>query len=559
MSQSLQPRELLILKTIAETLNRGTELEPMLEEALARLLELTGLQAGWIFLVGPEPEYACVADRNLPPALCRDGKRPMREGVCWCLASYWEGRLQHATNIIECKRLEDAVAQGWGDTRGLTHHATVPLTAGGTRFGLLNVGAPGKVRFGERELALLQAVALQMGTAIERVRLYQAQRRRAEAFVRAGEVQRRLAAVLDPEELAREAVRQVAAAFGWPVVALFLREGGDLSLRALWDGDRVRTAWRRVPAARAGLAGRALGAGGAVRVDDVEREPALRAPRGCPAYRAALAAPLCLPGRVAGVLLAGSPQPRAFDGVDAEVLEAVAAHVALALENARLDRRRQELARLEERQRLARELHDAASQQLFALTLAARAARDLLPPAARDAAAALDRVLELAQAAQREMRALIWQLRPADLEGGLLAALARHAGTLGLAVEACAEGVAELPPQVEAALWRIGQEALQNVRKHAGVEQARVLLRVRAGEAVLEVADAGRGFTPGRVAGSLGLVSMRERAEALGGTLEVESRPGRGTRVRARIPLRPPGPPASGGGRRGRDGEGEGA
>lgn len=536
MGEGLRACELLILKTIAETLNRSHELEPMLGEALEQLLRLTGLTTGWIFLVGDEPDYRCVADCNLPPALRRDGKAPMRRGICWCLGSYWEGRLEAATNIIECKRLEDAVRRRWGDTWGITHHATVPLSAGGRRFGLLNVAAPGKERFGEEELALLQAVALQLGTAIARVQLYRAQRRRAELLAQVQAASRRLMAVADADRLPEEAVRQ-AAAFGWPGAVLLLREGGELWLRAVSTGRRVRAARVRYPLHEAGPAGRALAEGCAVAVRDAAREPGMGPPPGWPAYRSALAVPWYRQGEPAGVLAALSPGRASFDEVDREALEALAAHVALALENAHLHRRGQELARAEERQRLARDLHDAVSQRLFAIALTARAAREVLPERPEEAALAVERVLELAQGAQREMRALIWQLRPAGLDGGLLDALRRYGEALGLRVKVSGDAAGGLPPHVEEALWRVGQEALSNVRKHAGTGRAEVRLRREGAGIALEVRDRGCGFDAAAVpAGALGLRGMRERAQALGGRLLVTSRPGRGTAVRVWLP-----------------------
>lgn len=115
-------RELMALKAIAETLNEGTEIEPMLQGVLPELLDALGFTTGWIFLAGPgRRSYRLVADHGLPPALSKDHKRPMCQGVCWCLDSYWSGKLEQAANIIECKRLEDARRRQWGR---LTRSAT---------------------------------------------------------------------------------------------------------------------------------------------------------------------------------------------------------------------------------------------------------------------------------------------------------------------------------------------------------------------------------------------------------------------------------------------------
>lgn len=171
MAKTFENSDLLTLKVIAETLNRSNDLHDMLQSVLEKLLDVTGLTTGWIFLVDQKPEYTFVASHNLPPALSRKNKKPMCHGVCFCLSDYWRGRLNEPVNVIECKRLEDAKKYHWGDRCGLTHHATVPLAAGGERFGILNVAAPNKEHFNEQELTLLQSVAYQIGTAVKRIRL----------------------------------------------------------------------------------------------------------------------------------------------------------------------------------------------------------------------------------------------------------------------------------------------------------------------------------------------------------------------------------------------------
>lgn len=134
MSSELRENELTTLKVIAETLNQSNDLHAMLSVVLDRLLEITGLSAGWIFLSESKGEYVCSADSGLPPALAIEEKKPMREGVCWCIEKFWSGRLTSAVNIMECKRLEDSITLKRGDTKGITHHATVPLKAGEETF-----------------------------------------------------------------------------------------------------------------------------------------------------------------------------------------------------------------------------------------------------------------------------------------------------------------------------------------------------------------------------------------------------------------------------------------
>ena len=122
--------ELEILKSIAETLNESTELKSMLEDCLRKLLQLTSLEAGWIFLINGEGEYELAAAESLPPALSNPKHQALTQGDCWCVSRFRNGTLTKASNIMECKRLENARLGNWGDTYGLVYHATVPLKAG---------------------------------------------------------------------------------------------------------------------------------------------------------------------------------------------------------------------------------------------------------------------------------------------------------------------------------------------------------------------------------------------------------------------------------------------
>jgi signal transduction histidine kinase len=213
-----------------------------------------------------------------------------------------------------------------------------------------------------------------------------------------------------------------------------------------------------------------------------------------------------------------------------------------------VESRRRELERAsEERQRIARDLHDSVSQSLFSMTLHARTAERALKQSGQRAYEAIARELaqvgELSRTALAEMRALIFELRPRGLaDEGLVAALTKHAAAVsareGLPIEV--SGPAERLPisaEREEHLYRLGQEALANVSKHAAATAATVAV-TNDGESVgLEVRDDGRGFDPDATyAGHLGLTTMRSRAGEMGAEMTIDSAPGRGTLVRVRMP-----------------------
>ncbi|GLB58725.1 GAF domain-containing sensor histidine kinase [Cytobacillus sp. NCCP-133] len=373
MSGEKKRSEISILKEIAEILNEGTEIESLLKEVLQKLLHITDLETGWIFLIDHQGEFHLAAEEKLPPALSRENFKPMCKGDCWCIDRYNDGRLTNASNIIECKRIEDAIAEQRKDTNGLTHHASVPLRAGTEKFGILNIGSPDKTHFTPEELALLESVAFQIGTALKRIKLTQ-----------------------------------------------------------------------------------------------LEQESALAA----------------------------------------------------------------------ERNRLARDLHDSVNQLLFSLSLTARGGAEMTDePEIKETFSYMQ---DLAQEALSEMRALIWQLKPRGLENGIISAMHSYSQMLGLKLESKVIGVISLPGKVEETLWRIGQEALANCKKHSGQSTAELTLTVEDERVIMVISDYGRGFhfCENTDIPSLGLKSMRNRTEALNGIFKLTTEPNKGTNIELIIPIK---------------------
>lgn len=298
-----------------------------------------------------------------------------------------------------------------------------------------------------------------------------------------------------------------------------------------------------------GLLGSMLVDPGPYRTADVRADPRFTWwPAAHPRMRSFLGVPIVFKGDVVGAFyLADKESGPGFTDADESLIGLLAAHAAVAIENARLYEQSRELSMVEERNRIARELHDATAQTLFSIRLAADAALGSLPADPDRARHELATVRELAGAAAAELRSLIFALQPPSLAAdGLVAALGKHLDLLGRAhrldVALVADGVGPLPAGLEADLYRLAQEALTNVVRHAAATSVTVTLSVSRdpGSITLTVADDGAGFDPatrGIRAHRLGLTSMAARAARHGGSTRVESSPGAGTTVTAEVPL----------------------
>ena len=261
-------------------------------------------------------------------------------------------------------------------------------------------------------------------------------------------------------------------------------------------------------------------------------------------WRCVLEAPLRSKDRVLGVLVAATSKSEGFDEQHSRMLSLFGNQAGLFLENSRLHENERDVAVLEERNRLARELHDSVTQVLFSLTLNLEAAGGLLEKKPEKAATLITRSGEMAAEALAEMRSLIFELRPSALqEKGLAMALTNHVNLFrrrsGIEVSLTLEGEERLLPDQEFCLYRVAQEALTNASKHARARQVNVCYSVEPGLATLVVEDDGIGFDPdaSRRSNSFGMIGMKERLVAAGGTLRIASAPGHGTRIEAEIPL----------------------
>jgi PAS domain S-box-containing protein len=254
-------------------------------------------------------------------------------------------------------------------------------------------------------------------------------------------------------------------------------------------------------------------------------------------YRALLVVPLMVKDDIYGAIALYYHDPREFTREETELAVAFGDQAALAIENARLRTQAEQMAVAAERSRLARDLHDAVTQTLFSTSLIADVLPRLWERDRNEARRRLDELRQLTHSALAEMRALLLELRPATLAEVGLGELLRQlteaiSGRARVPITLTIEGQCRLPPEVQIALYRIAQEALNNVARHANATQAAVSLHSRAGEIELRISDDGQGFDPSCVAlEHLGLGIMRERAETIGAALRIETHPGFGTQV----------------------------
>lgn len=341
----------------------------------------------------------------------------------------------------------------------------------------------------------------------------------------------------------------VGARYG--ALSLVREEGGIEAFLTAGITDEERAILGKPPEGH-GILGVVLQEGATLRLDDLTRDPrSVGFPLHHPPMRSLLAVPVISQGNVLGNLyLTEKLGAQSFDEHDEESLKRFATLAALAIENARLHRQVQAMAVTEERERIAREMHDSLAQVLGYVNTKAQATEVLIASGQNDRAMTqLTQMADAARSAYADVREGILGLRVSP-EGQrsfietLTGYLEQWQGQSGVTVRLTttpANATIRLTPNAEVQLLRIIQEALTNVRKHAGATTAEVKLHVNEGWLEARILDDGVGFAPGshapRAAPRFGLSTMHERAESIGGSLEIISTPGDGAQVIARVPL----------------------
>jgi two-component system NarL family sensor kinase len=383
-------RELAVLYAIAGHLNRKIEVNEALQEVLAQVTKLLGLQTGWVWLLNEQGSPYLAASQELPPYLADHPER--MTGFCLCLDTFVKGDLEGAANInvLRCSRLKNAERDSDPSSLGLRFHASIPIYAGETPIGVLNVASEDWRELQAEELQLLHIIGDQIGLAVQRARLSQ---------------------------------------------------------------EHTQAATR--------------------------------------------------------------------------------------------------LATIEERNRLAREIHDTLAQGLSAITLQLETADAVVTSRPQRAQEAIRRALSLARSNLEEARRSVVDLRAAPLQDKTLpealAVLIQHVcDDPSVEVQFSYSPAEDFPPlatRLEMGLYRIAQEALANACKHANAQHIQLSLTADDESLCLVVQDDGRGFDPDHVASSVheghfGLASMNERVKLLGGNICIESEPGAGTYITVRVPYK---------------------
>jgi serine phosphatase RsbU (regulator of sigma subunit) len=357
--------DLTTLNQIVEALNRAIDVRGALDSALPRLIELMGLETGWIFVKDPTAGdrgegggYVLAAHHNLPPALALDNADAWAGG-CKCQRLYDQGRLTAAYNEVRCSRLASAS----GDRRGLAVHASVPLCSGDRVLGILNVVGPDWESFSPRALALLTNVGNQMGIALERARLFdllKEQRLDEQALLL--ELSNQLLSRLDLDEVMDYLVEEARRLLQADACALLLpgEEPGYLVFRAAsgWHSDPVASQ-RQMPVDEPSGPGLVIRTQRPLLVEDIE----VGHPDGCGAdwlraegFRGHAVVPLVVDGRSIGALMIDTRQPRLLDEDEVRFLRLMANQAAIAIEKARLHREEIERQRLEQELAIGRQI-----------------------------------------------------------------------------------------------------------------------------------------------------------------------------------------------------------
>ncbi len=437
---------------------------------------------------------------------------------------------------------------------------TVPVKLGKKVVGVLDIESDSLAGFDDGDLQSAKALADQIAVALRNAELYEAEIRRREETALILEITRAVGSTLLLDEVIRLAASSIAKAVGLPDCGMYLVD--DTGTRLIpQDADsplirELRGAYASTPLE--------IGESGYLHEIMETKKPVISSradsdPRtnkkiiNAFGIKSLLGVPFVSRGRVLGVAMVSAYKDYYdFQPEQVELAEGVANSVALAIENARLYERTRELAMTEERNRLAREIHDTIAQGLTGIILQLEAADGLMESNLERAKMRVQKATVLARSSLQEARRSVWNLRPTPLEDKKLAdaireELGRRGEESGWETSYEVQGdPAGLSGETENGLYRIAQEVLNNVSKHARATKVDVYLGFAEGQAMLRIRDNGIGFDPATAKtasssegteGGFGLLGLRERARLLGGALRIESAPGHGALMEVEVPF----------------------
>lgn len=543
-------REMEGLAGVASALTFDTPAQQTLDALAARVVQASSAIACSVTLFDERGSYVMAGEHGLPEGFPGRMVEAINEGAPSVTSTAFRSGQRQVLRGSRTRTLADPRYALVHDMLATATWETVvitPMVSRGRPQGTLDAYYHGDHEPDAEELELLTAMANQVAIAVENARLFADSQRRIremDALYRVDEqlhhslvVDDVLRALTDAAVDVLEADRSAALMFDETTRELRVRATSGLShgevqaLAASLNGlDTSVIEKLDVPRV----------------VPDTSRDARLvRDVVQAVGVSSVIDVPITIAGKRFGLFSMGWVQHHDITADEVRMAAAIGQRAAVAIENARLYERAQHAASLEERQRLARELHDSVSQALYGISLGTRTARTLLEREPARVGEPLEYVSGLAEAGLAELRALIFELRPESLEAeGLVAAFEKQFAAMharhGIEMETHLDGEPDLRLDLKEVLYRIGQEAMHNTVKHARATRAWVTLGTAGGRVTLEVRDNGVGFDPsGEFPGHLGLRSMTERATSSGGTLTIESEPGSGTTIRISVPAIP--------------------
>ncbi len=539
------------INAVTDILTGSLELEEILNSALEKVLEVTGLDGGLIFILdGKGEELNLAAYRGISPVTA-EGVDRLRVGEGFCGRVAQTGEPMVVADTLTDERLTRVVVR----KEGFQSQLIVPLKSKGRVRGAMALARRGPREFVADEIALISTIGNHIGVAIDNAQLHRDVARQLRIQQRLNEVAEEITSELELDKILPK-VLQIAQ-------ELIGADGGAI---ALLDRERDLIGYpylRNLPQKLAGLtvskeeglAWEVMTTGRPAVIEDYSTYPRAISAFVEAGVTSVVAVPIVSGDRSFGTLgLVSLDRTRSFSDRDVAILTGIGRQAGIAIENAHLYEnmrfyvRQITRAQEEERKRIARELHDDTAQILVAFSRRLDALTTSPEPLPEPLRQRLEEFRELATNGLQSVRLFSKGLRPPALDDlGLLAALEGLKPDIekeGIEVELKVLGPKQrLSSEVELALFRIVQEALNNVRRHSKASRVLVGVEFCESEVRVVIEDNGQGFeVPGRVVdlvatGKLGLTGMHERARLLGGTVVIQSEPGKGTKVTVDVPV----------------------